>query len=117
MLNKHDNIYFDGKTKNIYDVPSEMYKYKGVYNKKRRSYFEQPNIAYKGLANIKKMGSKIMKRNIKRYPGTPVDEVEPGNGNKDKFATAKEILEELEDKEKFYGGKENRLNSERYISE
>ena len=52
-----------------------------------------------------------------RYPGKPVDEVEPGNGNLKSFGTAKQIFEKLEEKQQFYGGKEDRLESNQYVSE
>ena len=102
-------------SRNVYDTPvTSMYKYKGLYNRKQREFYDRPNVQAKGLAIIRRMGNRIQE--TAQYDMAPAEEVEGVDGNQD-FGSAKEIFSELEKKQSFYGSRSDRLNSDTYITE
>ena len=116
MFSASTNVERVDMSRNIYDTPTmSMYKYKGVYNRERRQFFDRADIQAKGLMVIRSTGDRLQKN--AHYNMAPADEMRPVNRNQGGFGTAKEIFNELENKQSFYGSKAERLNSDTYITE
>ena len=63
-------------SRNIYDTPTtSMYMYNGLYNRKRRQFFDRPDVQAKGLMAIRSRGDRIQKN--ANYNMAPADGVRP----------------------------------------